>query len=79
MPTPIMTSIMHQCVAAECALEMAQLLDAKRERIKQIIEQEQAHRVQVATLSQMQLQAMKRVEEKSCRDLVLCWWSTRHF
>ena len=32
--------------------------------VKQIIEEEQAHRVQVAALSQMQLQAMERVEEQ---------------
>ena len=32
--------------------------------VEQIIEEEQAHRVQVATLSQMQLQAMERVEEQ---------------
>ena len=30
--------------------------------MEQIIEEEQAHRVQVAALSQMQLQAMERVE-----------------
>ena len=32
--------------------------------VEQIIEEEQAHRVQVAALSQMQLQAMERVEEQ---------------
>ena len=32
--------------------------------VEQIIEEEQAHRAQVAALSQMQLQAMKRVEEQ---------------
>ena len=51
-------------VAAEDALEMAQLLDAKMQSVEQIIEEEQAHRVQVAALSQMQLQAMERVEEQ---------------
>ena len=43
---------------------MAQLLDAKMQSMEQIIEEEQAHRVQVAALSQMQLQAMERVEEQ---------------
>ena len=32
--------------------------------VEQLIEEEQAHRVQVAALSQMQLQAMERVEEQ---------------
>ena len=32
--------------------------------VEQIIVKEQAHRVQVAAVSQMQLQAMKRVEEQ---------------
>ena len=32
--------------------------------VEQIIEEEQAHRMQVAVLSQMQLQAMERVEEQ---------------
>ena len=32
--------------------------------VEQLIEGEQAHRVQVAALSQMQLQAMERVEEQ---------------
>ena len=57
-------SLIHQQVAAEDALEMAQLLDAKMQSVEQIIEEEQAHRVQVAALSQMQLQAMERVEEQ---------------
>ena len=43
---------------------MAQLLDAKMVSVEQIIEEEQAHRAQVAALSQMQLQAMERVEEQ---------------
>ena len=55
---------MHQWVAVEDAPEMAQLLDAKMHSVEQIIEEEQAHRVQVAALSQMQLQAMERVEEQ---------------
>ena len=49
-------------MAAEDAPEMAQLLDAKCESMEQIIEEEQPHRVQVASLLQMQLQAMERVE-----------------
>ena len=51
-------------MAAEDAPEMARLLDAKMHSVEQIIEEEQAHRVQVAALSQMQLQAMERVEEQ---------------
>ena len=54
---------MCQWVVAEDALEMAQLLNAKHESMEQIIEEEQAHRVQVAAPSKMQLQAMERVEE----------------
>ena len=54
--------LMHQQVAAEDAPEMAWLLDAECKSMEQIIEEEQAHRVQVADLSQMQLQAMERVE-----------------
>ena len=46
-------SLMHQWVAAEDAPEMAQLLDAKMHSVKQIIEEEQAHRAQVAAFSQM--------------------------
>ena len=38
-------SLMHQLVAAEDTLEMAQVLDAKCERMEQIIEEEQAHSV----------------------------------
>ena len=56
-------SLLHQQVAAEDAPEMAQLLDAEMESMAQIIE-EQAHKVQVAALSQMQLQAMERLEEQ---------------
>ena len=57
-------SLMHQQVAVEDALEMARLLDAEIHSVEKIIEEEQAHRAQVAALSQMQLQAMKRVEEQ---------------
>ena len=39
-------SLMHQQVVVEDALEMAWVLDAKRQSIEQII-QEQAHRAQV--------------------------------
>ena len=46
-------SLMHQWLS-EDAPEMAQLLNAKQESIEQIIEEEQAHRAQVAVLSQMQ-------------------------
>ena len=55
---------MHQWVAAEDAPEMARLLDGEMHSVEQIIEEEQAHRAQVAALSQMQLQAMERVEEQ---------------
>ena len=57
-------SLMCQWVAAEDAPEMAQLLDAEMQSVEQIIEEEQTHRVQVAALSLMQLQAMERVEEQ---------------
>ena len=57
-------SLMHQWVAAEDAPEMARLLDAKMQSVELIIEEEQAHMAQVAALSQMQLQAMERVEEQ---------------
>ena len=53
----------HQ-VAAEDAPEMARLLDAEMHSVEQIIDEEQAPQVQVAALSQMQLQAMERVEEQ---------------
>ena len=55
-------SLMHQWVAAEDASEMAWVLDTKSRSMGQIIEEEQAHRVLVAALSQMQLLAMKRVD-----------------
>ena len=57
-------SLMHQWVAVEDAPEMAQLLDAEMQSVEQIIEEEQAHRAQVAALLQMQLQVMERVEEQ---------------
>ena len=57
-------SLMHQQVAVEDAPEMARLLDAEMHSVEQIIEEEQAHRAQVAALSQMQLQAMERVKEQ---------------
>ena len=62
---------MHQWVAMEDAPEMARLLDAEMQSVEQIIEEEQAHRVQVAALSQMQLQVMERVaeEERELRRL----------
>ena len=62
---------MHQQVTAEDALKMALLLYAEHESLEQIIEEEQAYRVQVAALSQMQLQAMERVEvqERELRRL----------
>ena len=55
---------MHQWVAMKDAPEMARLLDAEMQSVEQIIEEEQAHRVQVAALSQMQLQVMERVAEQ---------------
>ena len=55
---------MCQWVAAEDAPEMARLLDAEMHSVEQIIEEEQAHKVQVAALLQMQLQAMEMVEEQ---------------
>ena len=74
-------SLMNQWMPAEDAPEMTQVLDAEIMSVEQIIEEEQAHRVQMAALSKIQLQAMdsKDAQERSCRDLVLCWWSTRHF
>ena len=55
---------MCQWVAVEDAPEMAQLLDAEVQIMEQIIEEEQAHRVQVAALSQMQLPAMEEQERE---------------
>ena len=46
-------SLMNQSVAADDAPEMAQVLDAERQSVEQIIEEEQIHRAQVAALSQM--------------------------
>ena len=43
---------------------MARLLDAEMHSVEHIIEEEQAHRAQVAALLQMQLQAIERVEEQ---------------
>ena len=57
-------SLMNQWVAVEDAPEMARLLDAEMQSVEQIIEEEQAHWVQVAALSQMQLQVMERVAEQ---------------
>ena len=64
---------MCQQVAVEDAPEMAQLLDAKMESVEQIIEEEQAHRTHVATLSQMHLHGNgegggtgKKIEEAQC-------------
>ena len=73
-------SLMYQNVAAEDAPEVAWLLDAQRQSMEQIIEEDQGHRVQVAALSQMKLETMERwrPKKRSCRDLVLCW-SIRHF
>ena len=39
---------MHQQVAAEDALEMAYILNAERENVEWIIEEEQTHKAQVA-------------------------------
>ena len=55
---------MHHTVATEDAPEMAHLLDAERQNVECIIEEEQAHTAQVAAPSQMQLQAMQKVEEQ---------------
>ena len=55
-------SLLCQWVAAKDAPEMAQLFDPKIENMEQIIEEEQAHRAQVAALTQMQLQPMESVE-----------------
>ena len=57
-------SLMHQRVAAEDAPEMARLLDAEMQSVEHIIEKEQAHRVQVAALSQMQLQQWRGWKSK---------------
>ena len=49
---------MYQWIAAKYALEMTWVLDARRRSIEQIIEEEQANRVQVSALSQMHPQAI---------------------
>ena len=51
-----------QQVTVENEPEMAWILDAERQSIEQIIQEEQVHRMQVAAPSQMQLLAMKRVD-----------------
>ena len=71
-------SLMYQQVAAEDTAEMAQLLDAEMQSVEQIIEEEQAHRVQVAAVSQMQLQAMERVEEQERELRRLCNLMAEH-
>ena len=53
--------LMCQWVAVDYALEMAQVLDAERQSMEQIIEEKQTHRVQMTAPSQMQLKAMQRV------------------
>ena len=65
-------SLMCQWVAVDDAPEMAWVLDAKRRSMEQNIEEEQAHRVQVAVLLQMQLQAIERVDaqEKELQRLI---------
>ena len=70
-------SLMCQWVAVEDAPEMARLLDAEMHSVEQIIEEKQAHRVQVAVLLQMQLQAMERVEEQE-RELRLSNLIAKH-
>ena len=57
-------NLMHQQKAVEDAPDIAQLLDAEIQSVEQIIEEKQAHRAQVASLSQMKLQAMERMEEQ---------------
>ena len=57
-------SLMCQQVAAEDAPEMARLLDAEMHSVEQIIEEEQAHRVQVVALSQMQLKQWRGWKSK---------------
>ena len=59
-------------MAAEDALDMAWVLDAERRSVEQIIEGEQVHGVQVAALSQMQLQAMERVDAQEKELWRLC-------
>ena len=67
-------SLIHQRVAVEDALEIACVLDAEHEIMVDILEEEQAHRTQVVTLSQMQLQDMQKaeVQEKELHILASC-------
>ena len=48
----------------EDAPEMACVLETERENMECIIEEEQTQRAQVAALSQMQAQAIQRMEEQ---------------
>ena len=48
-------SLKQQSVEVGNALEMANILDVQRENVECIMEEEQAYRLQVATLSHMQL------------------------
>ena len=49
-------------MTVEDAPEMVWMLDAKRQSVEKIIEEEKAHGVQVTALSQMQLQPLEQVE-----------------
>ena len=69
-------SLMCQRVVVEDAPEMALLSDAKQERMDQIIEEDQAHRAQVAALSQRHLQAIALLEE---HQVALRSLPERHF
>ena len=63
-------SLTHKQVDVEDTLKIALLLDAEQERVECFIKKEQAHGLQAAALSQMQLQAMQKVEaqeKKLCR------------
>ena len=64
MPTYTTIIWMYQRVATEDDPEITCVLDVKRENMAHIIKEEQAHRVQVAVLSQMQLQAREWVEKQ---------------
>ena len=57
-------SLMHQHVGVEDAPEMAHILGTERENVERIIGEEQVHKVQVAALSEMQLQVIQQVEEQ---------------
>ena len=69
VPAPIMIVLICQWVAVEDVPEMAQVLHAERRRIEHIIEEELAHRVQVVASSELQFQAMGRLDaqEKELR------------